>query len=356
LLDKVIWLGLGRYIVFRGFNALLVLFVALLISVILFADLETKELETRVYEQVQNYARGLRGLPPEEVNRRVEEYRQWLIKVYGLDQPLYIRAFKYLARALTLDFGEARQRYPAYGATADVRSILLTALGRTVLLFTTAQIIVIVIGIFLGLYAAYKSGSIFDRFLSVFALVTYSMPMYWLGMLMILLFAYELGIFPSRSWEYVPEDVKASPFSLFVWYLWHMALPLMTIILVSFGGLAWIVRNIAISTMQEDFVMVAHAKGLRSRDVLYKHVLRAISPPVVTMSAFAIIGSFFGAIISEVVFQWPGMGRLYYTALQNSDTPVVMGVTYLSIMLIVATKFLLDIIYGFLDPRIRVSG
>ncbi len=349
-------MGFGRYVVVRGLNALLVLLIALMISVILFADLETKELETRVYEQVQNFARGLRGLPPEEAQKRVEEYRQWLIKAYGLDQPLYVRAFRYLWRALLLDFGEARQRYPAYGATADVRSILLTALGRTILLFTTAQLVVIVIGILLGLYAAYRAGSVFDRFLSVFALVTYSMPMYWVGMLMILFFAYDLGIFPSRSWEYIPESVKANPFSLFTWYLWHMALPLITIILVGFGGLAWTVRNIAISTMQEDFVMVAHAKGLSSKDVLYKHVLRAISPPVVTMSAFSLISSFFGAIISEVVFQWPGMGRLYYTALQNSDTPVVMGVTYLSIMLIVITKFLLDIIYGFLDPRIKVSG
>ncbi len=291
----------------------------------------------------------------QKLNRIMDQKWQQLVKKYGLDQPLYVRIANWTIRTLTLDFGEARQAYPAYGKTKNVRSMILLAIGRTALLFTTAEIIAVAIGLILGLYAAYRRGGIFDRSLSVFALTTNSIPMYWLGMILILLFAYTLGWFPPRSWEAIPEDVKASPLSLFIWYLHHMALPLFTIVFVAFGSLAWYTRNIALSTFQEDFIMVAWAKGLPSKRVLMKHVLRAISPPIVTMSTFAIVFSFFGAIISEVVFQWPGMGRLYYSALSNTDTPVVMAVTYLSIMVAVFTKFVLDLIYGFLDPRVKTA-
>ena len=277
------------------------------------------------------------------------------VKQYGLDVPLYIKVFSWVYRSLILDFGDARESYPAYGNTKNVRALILTALARTALLFTTAEIIALIIGILLGLLAAYKRGGIFDRFLSVFALTTNSIPMYWLGMILILFFSYTLGIFPPRSWEYVPEHVKANTSALIAWYLHHMALPLITIVFVAFGGIAWYARNIALSTFQEDFIMVAWAKGLPEKTVLYKHVLRAISPPIVTMSLFSVVSSFFGAIISEVVFQWPGMGRLYYSALSNTDTPVVLGVTYLTIMVTVLTKYILDLIYGFLDPRIKTA-
>ena len=107
--------------------------------------------------------------------------------------------------------------------------------------------------------------------------------------------------------------------------------------------------------MQEDFVTTARAKGVPERKVIYGHVLRAASPPIVTMSAFGIIGSFFGAIISETVFQWPGMGQLYWTAINVNDTSVVMAVTYASVFLIILVKFTLDLIYGILDPRVKTK-
>lgn len=348
-------MGYGRYVVVRGLNALLVLFVAILITVSVFSVLETQQLEARAREELQNILRGMKIKDEEEMRRIAQKLWESLVERYGLNEPLYIKVFKWMYRSLILDFGEARQAYPAYGNTKDVRSMILTALARTALLFTTAELIALAIGILLGLFAAYRRGGFLDRFLSVFALTTNSIPMYWLGMILILFFAYTLNIFPPRSWEYVPEDVKTNTFLLFTWYLHHMALPLITIIFVAFGGLAWYTRNIALGTFQEDFIMVAWAKGLPEKTVLYKHVLRAISPPITTMSLFAIVNSFFGAIISEVVFQWPGMGRLYYSALSNTDTPVVLGVTYLSIILIVLTKYILDLIYGFLDPRIKTA-
>ncbi len=301
------------------------------------------------------HAKIVEDVTQQKLERIMNQKWQVLVKKYGLDQPLYVRIVNWTIRTLTLDFGEARQSYTAFGTTKSVKAMILVAIGRTALLFTTAEIIAVAIGLILGLYAAYRRGGIFDRFLSVFALTTNSIPMYWLGMILILIFSYNLGWFPPRSWETIPDEVKASPFLLFTWYLHHMALPLMTIVFVAFGSLAWYTRNIALSTFQEDFVMVAWAKGLPEKRVLLKHVLRAISPPIVTMSTFAIVFSFFGAIISEVVFQWPGMGRLYYSALQNTDTPVVMGITYLSIMVTVFTKFVLDLIYGLLDPRVKTA-
>ena len=256
---------------------------------------------------------------------------------------------------LILNLGEARLSYPQFGHTRDVRTVILHAMSRTALLFTTAQLIVIAMGLFLGLQAARRVGGALDRSISFVAMLSASMPMFWLGMLMIWAFHYVLDLFPAVAWEYIPTEVKENPFSLFVWYLHHMTIPLVTIILVSFGGIAWITRNIAISTLQEDFIYTARAKGVPENRVIYGHLLKAISPPVTTMSGLAIVNSLFGAIISEQVFQWPGMGRLYYTALFNGDTKIVIGVTFMFVLLFVIVKFVLDATYGILDPRIRAS-
>ncbi|WP_367883119.1 ABC transporter permease [Thermococcus peptonophilus] len=136
-----------------------------------------------------------------------------------------------------------------------------------------------------------------------------------------------------------------------------MSLPVLTIVLVSFGGWAWTTRNIMIGTMQEDFIMVARAKGVPERKIIYGHALKAAAPPpIITMVIFGLIGSLGGAIITEIVFNWPGMGRLYYEALQLNAVRTMMALNYMFAVLTVLSMVLADILYGYLDPRIRIGA
>ena len=143
-------------------------------------------------------------------------------------------------------------------------------------------------------------------------------------------------------------------FNVFKVWLYYMALPLITVVLVTFGGWAYIVRNLVISVMQEDFVTAARAKGLPERKVLYGHVLRTASPPIVTYLALGLVGSFGGAIITETVFGWPGMGLLYWQAILGSDTVLVVAITYISVLMFIAVILILDFLYVLLDPRVRL--
>ncbi|NPA96722.1 MAG: ABC transporter permease [Crenarchaeota archaeon] len=281
---------------------------------------------------------------------RLQQMYQW-----GLNQPYIVRVFLYTWRTLTFNLGPPLYTYEQYGEVNSVFQLLLIAMARSVVLFTVAYAISMAIAIYLGLRMARNAGGPLDRAVSVVGMVSNSMPLYWVAMIMILVFSAELGIFPSRAYETPPQTVAQSPLALFEWWSWHLALPIITIVMLSIGPAAYVVRNMVVNVMREDFVVVARAKGLPERDVMYKHVLRAASPPIATNILLGILNTFFGAMISERVFQWPGMGFLYWLAISNGDIVVLMGLNYMFILLFVTLKLGLDILYCFLDPRIRVS-
>jgi len=172
-------------------------------------------------------------------------------------------------------------------------------------------------------------------------------------MLMILLLSYGVSLFPSGGMVSTPP--LQDPMLYFFDVLWHMVLPLLTVFLVSFGAWTYITRNIVVGTLQEDFVFVARAKGLPERKVVYGHVLRTASPPIVTMSILALLGSLGGAIITESVFTWPGMGRLYWIALQAGDVKVLLGLTFVTTFLYLIAMVSVDLVYSFLDPRVKIG-
>jgi peptide/nickel transport system permease protein len=252
---------------------------------------------------------------------------------------------------MTFNFGKAITLRSASGS-AQVINIILEALPRTILLFTTATIINIIIGIYLGMKAASRLGSFLDRSISTLAMFTYSLPMWWTGMLFILYFSYMLKIFPSAGMVSTPPP---EGFDYYIDVLWHMALPLITIVFVNFGGWAYATRSIVTNVMTEDFVTTAKAKGVPERNILYGHVLRTASPPIVTSMVLSLLGSLSGAIITEAVFSWPGIGRLYWMAISSGDMPVVLGLVYVTTFLYVFAVLILDLTYGFLDPRVKVG-
>ena len=287
---------------------------------------------------------------PEELNSYVEDRIKQRITALGLDQPWYSpqRIGLAMYKILTLDFGQAKFLTSDTGSS-EVKDIILEKLPRTILLFTTATAIISVIGIFLGAISASKVNSIIDRITSGFAIVSSSFPVWWVGVIMIFVFAFLYPIFPARATPEIPITDPGYIPSL----LYHMALPLITIVLIGFGSWAYLVRNFLVGVLQEDFIMAKRAIGIDEKKILYSHALKNAAPPIVTILALSLSGSLGGAIITEAVFDWPGMGRLYYEAITVLDLPVIIGATYVLTAFFLASVFLADVLYGYFDPRVK---
>ena len=272
------------------------------------------------------------------------------IKALGLDNPWYSpqRIGFTMYKILILDFGNATFLTSDSGSS-NVGEILLEKIPRTVLLFTTATIIISMIGIFLGALSGSKVGSVVDRLTSTFAVISSSFPVWWIGMLMIFLFAFTYHIFPARA---TPSILPSEP-GYVVALLYHMALPLITIVIIGFGSWAYLVRNFMVGTMQEDFITAKKAIGIKKNKIIYRHALKNAAPPIVTILALSLSGSLGGAIITEAVFDWPGMGRLYFEAISVMDLPIIIGATYVLTVLFLISIFIADLLYGYFDPRVK---
>jgi peptide/nickel transport system permease protein len=273
-------------------------------------------------------------------------------KILGLDEPWYSpqRIGFTMYKILLLDFGHATFLTSDSGSS-DVKDIIFEKLPRTVLLFTTATIIISIIGVFLGALSASKVGSIIDRVTSSFAIISSSFPVWWIGMLMIFLFSFTYQIFPARA----TPDIPSSDPGYIMALLYHMALPLITIVMIGFGSWAYLVRNFMVGIMQEDFIMAKKAIGVNPKKIIYTHALKNAAPPIVTILALSLSGSLGGAIITEAVFDWPGMGRLYFEAITVMDLPVIIGATYILTLFFLVSIFIADLLYGYFDPRVRTG-
>ncbi len=273
-------------------------------------------------------------------------------KILGLDEPWYSpqRIGFTMYKILLLDFGHATFLTSDSGSS-DVKDIIFEKLPRTILLFTTATIIISIIGIFLGALSASKIGSVVDRITSSFAIISSSFPVWWIGMLMIFVFSFTYQIFPARA----TPDIPSSDPGYIVSLLYHMALPLITIVMIGFGSWAYLVRNFMVGIMQEDFIMAKKTIGINQKKIIYSHALKNAAPPIVTILALSLSGSLGGAIITEAVFDWPGMGRLYFEAITVMDLPVIIGATYILTVFFLVAIFIADLLYGYFDPRVRTG-
>ena len=288
----------------------------------------------------------------EEFENYVQEQIDQRTKALGLDTPWYTpqRMGFTMYKLLILDFGHATFLTSDSGSSA-VSDILLEKIPRTVLLFTTATIIISIIGILLGAFSGSKVGSVTDRITSMFAVISSSFPVWWIGMLMIFLFAFTYQIFPARATPTLPLTDPGYIGAL----LYHMTLPLITIVLIGFGSWAYLVRNFMVGTMQEDFITAKKTIGIEKKKIIYKHALKNAAPPIITILALSLSGSLGGAIITEAVFDWPGMGRLYFEAISVMDLPVIIGATYVLTVLFLISIFVADLLYGYLDPRVKTE-
>jgi len=349
--------GLKRYLTTRLITMFGVLMATLLLTVLLVGSNMDTILKQGVVFQVRaeitdNPAIAESFSSVKEFEDFVQNQIDQRTKVLGLDTPWYSpqRVGMTMFKILILDFGHATFLTSDSGSS-DVKDILLEKLPRTILLFTTATIIISIIGIFLGALSSSKAGSKIDRLTSTFAVVSSSFPVWWVGMLMIFLFAFVYQIFPARATPSIPSSDPGYIMAL----LYHMALPLITIVLIGFGSWAYLVRNFMIGIMQEDFITAKKTIGISRKKILYSHALKNAAPPIITVLALSLSGSLGGAIITEAVFDWPGMGRLYFEAITVMDLPVIIGSTYVLTVFFLASILIADLLSGFFDPRVRTD-
>ncbi|MDD1778458.1 MAG: ABC transporter permease [Candidatus Helarchaeota archaeon] len=355
------WLGNQRgfitYLVKRTIVLSIVL-VAVVLSIVLIAGgfgimdrIQRLQIQREVIDLIRGNPSSGRWTS-EERQAFITEMTTLLEKARGLDQPYYTRVFGYLFQVLTWDFGRA-QTLTAFTGSMYVRDMILERMPRTIILFTTATLLSAIFGTILALIVARKPFTLLDRFTSAFAVITNSIPWWWFGMLMIILFAYTLKILPSGGFLSVPAPSGTIPIISDI--LYHMILPTLTIVLISFAGWAYVIRSILLDIYQQDYILFARAKGLKESVVMYRHALRAAMPPVVTMLLFNIVSSLGGAIITETVFEWQGMGLLFYAAILQQDLPVIVALTFVSSFLTILVVLILDILYALLDPRVRTA-
>ena len=350
-------MSLKRYIAKRGLTMFGVLMITLLLTITIVGSNMDVILKQGVVYQVraeitENPAIAESFANVEDFEKFIDEQIDERIKALGLDAPWYSpqRIGFSMYKILILDFGHATFLTSDSGSSA-VGDILLEKIPRTVLLFTTATIIISILGIFLGALSASKVGSVVDRITSMFAVVSSSFPVWWIGMLMIFLFAFTYHIFPARA---TPSILPTEP-GYIIALLYHMALPLITIVMIGFGAWAYLVRNFMVGTMQEDFISAKKTIGIDKNKIVYKHALKNAASPIITILALSLSGSLGGAIITEAVFDWPGMGRLYFEAISVMDLPVIIGATYVLTVLFLISIFVADLLYGYFDPRVKTE-
>jgi len=264
-------------------------------------------------------------IPPE----RIEELR----KLWGLDKPLHVQYFYWLSRILRGDFGTS------IVSKQPVATLIKARLPYTLLLTGSALILEYAIAIPLGLIAAIKWNTKIDRLVVVLSIILWSIPTFWLGILLMLIFGIWLGILPLSGYS----GLKS------------LILPLLALALPSLAGILRLTRSEVLEVLREDYVLTAYAKGLPKSKVLIKHVLRNALIPVTVMFFLQLPWLIGGSVIIESVFAWPGMGRLLWKSIVTQDYPVVQGIILIIAVLTVISNTIGDILGAILDPRIRVE-
>jgi peptide/nickel transport system permease protein len=343
----------SKYVLKRALYGILMYVVMILIYSTLFNSVADRTMRSQIEEQVAQEMTRYRNLDEKQRNTVMAERMAQKFEQYHLNDPLLERIVYRALRTLAFDYGNSTAIKAANGDRAVIK-IILEALPRTIVLFSTDVILVTVIGVAMGLYAARKPNGALDRTTSMITMITNGLPSWWLGMLMIMTFAYAIPIFPSGGMHSNPAP--AAGLASLVDYLWHISLPLITLTLFGVWGTAYLVRNIVLSNLQEDYVMAARARGIPERKVLFGHTLRSAMPAIMTMAILGLFSSIAGNIIVEGIFGWPGIGNLYFVAVQVNDVPILMGTLAIETLVNMVGFVLLDIVYGLLDPRIKVGG
>jgi len=265
---------------------------------------------------------------------------------FGLNESLLHQFFIYLKDLFSANLGTS------FNYRQPVLDIVVERIPATVMLVGTATVLSILIGVILGVIFAWKRGTRLDVIGLSVSLVLYSMPTFWVAIIMVMIFAVYWQVFPLGGMG-MPGVQYASAWAEVISQLRHMILPTITFALILVGEYVLIMRSSLLEVMREDYMLTARAKGVSSSNLLRRHALPNAMLPVVTLIAINLGFIVGGAIQIETVFSWPGLGRLMYTALTNRDYPILQGLFLLVTIAVVGANFCADIIYRYLDPRVK---
>ena len=265
---------------------------------------------------------------------------------YGLDRSVAVQLVSYVGQVLSGDLGDS------YFFDQPVASLIGARLWPTVLLVGTALGFAMVLGALVGVFAARRPDALVSHGLTVLALVGFSMPVFWTGIMLVILFASTWRLLPVQGWHDVSYDPGLLGTVLDVGE--HLVLPALTLGLIYLAQYSRLSRASMLEVLESDYVRTARAKGLPERSVVYKHALRNAVIPVITVAGLQFGALLSGALLVETVFNWPGLGRLAFDSILRRDTTVLLGVLLASSAMVIVANLITDLLYTVIDPRIRI--
>jgi len=270
------------------------------------------------------------------------EVREALRAKFGIDDPVFVRYFHWLVAMLHGDWGFS------FASRVDVDRLILQRIPTTLYVVGSSQLLAVAVALPVGVYAAMRPYSIFDQIANTVAFIGFSLPTFFTGLLLILIFSVNLGWLPFVY----RADISATGWQWYWEYLKQAIMPIAVLVLFQAASLTRYVRSAVLDVIKLDYVTTARSKGLNERKVIVKHVVRNALIPVVTLVALQMPSVFGGAIVTEQIFRVPGIGSLLISAILANDTPVIMAVTFVFACLVIIFNLVADILYGWLDPRI----
>ncbi|MDD2973794.1 MAG: ABC transporter permease [Aliarcobacter cryaerophilus] len=262
--------------------------------------------------------------------------------IYGLDKPLYIQFFSWIYSILQLDFGIS------FTSGEKVKDEILSRIPITLTINIVSMILIFIISLYFGIKSAMKKNSIFDRFTNQLSLLSFSMPSFYLALVLVLVFSIKFELFPIAGLHSVPND---GSLNYYLDFAWHLTLPIFIIVFGGIGSLILYIRALTIEILKSDYIFFARARGLDNKKILRYYILPNLYPPVITLLGLSLPGIIGGSVILETIFSIDGMGLLFYQSALSHDYPVIMGILIIGAFLTLIGNMLADLILLKLNPN-----
>lgn len=352
-------MGLRSFVVKRLINSFILVLLVILLNFAIFKAMPG--------DPVQFLMQPWSKESPEA--RKAQE--ELIRSLWGFDEPIEVQVAKYIRNLLTLQLGIT------FMGRQPIATVLARKIPYTLLLLGGSTIISLIIGVYLGILVIQRRGGLFDSGAVMGSLIIGSLPTFWIGLVLLLFFYSTLRMFPNagafpRDWAGqwpVPWTWSSSTasnalhlnisvdleglFTLIGGYLWHLTLPMVTLVIFFVGGWLLLTRATMLETVTEDYVITARAKGLKEREVLWKHAFKNASLPIITSAALSFGFILTGAIITETVFTYPGLGQWTWESILFLDYQVLMAIFYIISLCVIIANIVADLLYGIIDPRIK---
>lgn len=262
--------------------------------------------------------------------------------IYGLDKPLYIQFFSWIYSILQLDFGIS------FTSGEKVKEEILSRIPITLTINIVSMILIFIISLYFGIKSAMKKNSIFDRFTNQLSLLSFSMPSFYLALVLVLVFSIKFELFPIAGLHSVPND---GSLNYYLDFAWHLTLPIFIIVFGGIGSLILYIRALTIEILKSDYIFFTRARGLDNKKILRYYILPNLYPPVITLLGLSLPGIIGGSVILETIFSIDGMGLLFYQSALSHDYPVIMGILIIGAFLTLIGNMFADLILLKLNPN-----